>query len=118
MRHVLDAALQLTPSFEPAYRRSGAGAGMSAEGAIMRRTLATAAVLGAVSIGGGVSSALADAPPGIPGEPNCIGHTHANFAQDWKSFPGEPQGFGRLTRFFGGSPQEGNAEISSECAGG
>ena len=80
----------------------------------MRRLIATAAVFGAI-IGGAAGNALADAPLGVPGEQSCFGHTHANYAQDWKTVPGEPSGFGRLTRFYGGSPQEGNAVISEEC---
>jgi hypothetical protein len=79
--------------------------------------LATVALLGATAFAG-AGAASADAPPGVAGEPSCFGHTHAAFAQDWKTHPGEPQGFGRLTRFFGGSPQEGNAEIrADDCPG-
>ena len=81
----------------------------------MRRAIATAAVLGALIIGGAAGTALADAPPGVSGEQSCFGHTHADYAQDWKAFPNEPSGFGRLTRFYGGSPEEGNAVISEEC---
>jgi hypothetical protein len=64
-----------------------------------------------------VGAAFADAPPAVPGELSCYGHEHAQIAQDWKNFPFEPSGFGRLTRFYGGSPQEGNAGVREDCAG-
>jgi hypothetical protein len=64
-----------------------------------------------------VGAASADAPSAVPGQPSCYGHEHAQIAQDWKNIPGEPSGFGRLTRFYGGSPQEGNAEVRGDCAG-
>lgn len=76
--------------------------------------VAVAAVTVALS---SVGAASADAPAAVPGEPSCYGHEHAQIAQDWKLFPSEPSGFGRLTRFYGGSPQEGNAEVRGDCAG-
>jgi hypothetical protein len=65
----------------------------------------------------GMPSALADAPPAVPGEPGCVGQTHADIAQDYRLFPGEPKGFGPLVRFFGNTPgAAANADIAAECA--
>ena len=80
----------------------------------MVRRLLAASAIGMSSVVGGISPAgAAGSTPGIPGEPNCHGHSVAFVAQG--GFGGGP-GAGNAARYLGISVKEGQ-ELTREFCG-